>query len=133
MSYDFDNKLELDRRSAGSAKWNWYPSDVIPMWVADMDFRVAEPITRALSNRIAHGVFGYEMPSDALRQAIVAWLKARYAWAIQPDALVFLPGLVSGLNWRCRLDADAGVSALFVRARKQRHDRTKGATRSRRR
>ena len=112
MPYDFDSKL--DRRSAGSAKWTKYPQDVIPMWVADMDFKAAEPITRALSQRIAHGVFGYEEPSASLRQVIVAWLKARYAWDIQPDDLVFLPGLVSGLNVACRAFGHIGDAALMV-------------------
>jgi len=112
MSYNFDSIL--DRRRAGSAKWNWYPQDVIPMWVADMDFQVAEPITRALSDRIAHGVFGYEFPSDALKQTVVNWLKRRYGWEIGPEDLIFLPGLVSGLNLACRAYGHIGDTALVL-------------------
>ena len=112
MPYDFDSKI--DRRSAGSAKWSYYPQDVIPMWVADMDFKSAEPITQALTERIAHGVFGYELPSTSLQQTIIGWLKAHYAWEVQPDDLVFLPGLVSGLNLSCRAFGHIGDAALMV-------------------
>ena len=110
--FDFD--LILDRRNSPSAKWNWFPEDVLPMWVADMDFRTPEPILRAMSERIAHGVFGYEMPSAQLRQTIVDWAKRHYNWRIQPDQIVFLPGLVNGLNLICRIFGQLGDSALML-------------------
>jgi cystathionine beta-lyase len=72
------------------------------MWVADMDFASPAPVLRALQARIAHGVFGYEGPHPDLIEAIVAWLARRYGWQVSPEAIVLLPGLVSGLNLVCR-------------------------------
>lgn len=112
MSYDFE--CELDRRHSTSIKWNWFDEDVIPMWVADMDFKSPEPITQALVQRAQHGVFGYEMPSKSLREAVVAWLQRRHQWTIQPDDLVFLPGLVSGLNLACRAYGHIGDSTAML-------------------
>lgn len=112
MSFNFD--ALIDRRSPGCVKWSHYPEDVLPMWVADMDFAVAEPITRALQARVAHGVFGYEMPTAALREAIVGWLARRHGWHIHADHIVFLPGLVSGLNAVCRAVGRLGDRAACL-------------------
>jgi cystathionine beta-lyase len=91
-----------------------YGEDIIPMWVADMDFKAPEPILRALQDRVAHGVFGYELPSETLREAVVAWLDKRYGWHITPADIVFLPGLVSGLNVVCRAFGHVGESAVVL-------------------
>jgi cystathionine beta-lyase len=89
----------LDRRSAADCKkWRLYPEDILPMWVADMDFGVAEPILAALRRRIAHPVFGYAQAPEALREAIVAAMVDRHGWTIQPEHLVFLPGVEPGFN-----------------------------------
>jgi cystathionine beta-lyase len=97
MQPDFN--LSLDRRSiADCKKWNLYDADVLPMWVADMDFAVAEPILSALRNRLEHPVFGYAKASSALREAIVGWLWQQHQWRIEPDDLVFLPGVEPGFN-----------------------------------
>jgi cystathionine beta-lyase len=112
MQFDFDTVV--DRRNSSSIKWNWYPEDVLPMWVADMDFKTPEPILRALSERVAHGVFGYEIPSKELRQTIVAWLAKQYDWLVQPEEIVFLPGLVNGLNLMNRIFGQTGDSALML-------------------
>jgi cystathionine beta-lyase len=104
----------VNRRNTGCAKWDMYGEDIIPMWVADMDFKAPEPILRALQDRVAHGVFGYELPSNALREAIVAWLDRRYGWHITPNDIVFLPGLVSGLNVVCRAFGHIGESAVVL-------------------
>ncbi|MCS6849068.1 MAG: PatB family C-S lyase [Anaerolineae bacterium] len=111
-TFDFDQII--DRRRPGCVKWASYPSDVIPMWVADMDFRSPEPVRRALAERVAEGVFGYEFPHDALTQAICAWLERRYCWRVQPNEIVFLPGLVSGLNLVCRAFGRVGDSAVVL-------------------
>jgi cystathionine beta-lyase len=110
------------RREFGALKWcdwnagKWDPldADTIPMWVADMDCQAPLPVREALKERIDHGVFGYELPSDELRGHIVSWMHQRYAWAIQPEDLVFLPGLVSGLNLFCRAFGEAGAGALVL-------------------
>ena len=86
----------IDRRQTNSIKWNAYPEDVLPLWVADMDFTVPEPITKALHQAIDHGIFGYEMPGQALREAVVARMKTLYNWEIAPESVVATTGLVSG-------------------------------------
>ena len=72
MTHDFD--MPVDRRASGSVKWGRYPADVIPMWVADIDFAVPPAISDALKRRLEHPVFGYEWPSPRLSGAVVAWL-----------------------------------------------------------
>ncbi len=112
MHFDFDSVV--DRRNSSSIKWKWYPEEVLPMWVADMDFKTPEPILNALQARVAHGVFGYEMPSKELRQTIVVWLAKYYDWNIQPEEIVFLPGLVNGLNLMHRIFGQIGDHALML-------------------
>lgn len=72
------------------------------MWVADMDFSIAEPIQQALTQRLAHPVYGYTVPSNDLRKAIVDHMQNEFDWAINPEWLVFLPGVVTGLAMSCR-------------------------------
>jgi cystathionine beta-lyase len=96
MVFDFDNAPQ--RRGTDSAKWSYFGPDVLPMWVADMDFASPQPIVEALQERVAHGAFGYGWDSASLREALVARMARLYGWTIQPADIVFLPGLVSGLN-----------------------------------
>ncbi len=96
MAYDFDT--QIDRRNTGSNKWSRYPADVLPMWVADMDFAAAPPIVAALMQRLQHPVFGYGSAKPELREQIVADMQARYGWTITPDDIVFLPGVEPGFN-----------------------------------
>jgi cystathionine beta-lyase len=94
MPFDFDRII--DRRQTNSIKWTVYPEDVLPMWVADMDFSVPEQIISALNAAVEHGVFGYEMPSQALRQSVAARMKALYDWDVDEKSVVPVTGLVSG-------------------------------------
>jgi cystathionine beta-lyase len=96
MPYNFDQPIE--RRSSGCAKWNYYDEDVIPMWVADMDFQAPEPILQAMHERIEHGVFGYGYDSQGLIETICARMDQRYQWQVSPDEVVLLPGVVSSFN-----------------------------------
>lgn len=96
MIYNFDELPE--RRSTESVKWNYFGDDVLPMWVADMDFVSPQPVIQALRERIAHGVFGYPGELAGLRETIVEKLEKRYQWKVSPDALVFIPGVVTGIN-----------------------------------
>jgi len=96
MKYDFDRVI--GRKGTDSYKWIDYGDDVLPMWVADMDFVSAEPIIQALHQRIDHGVFGYTRPTLELRTLIQERLKEVYQWEIGEEEIVFLPGLVTGLN-----------------------------------
>jgi cystathionine beta-lyase len=96
MTYDF-NQL-IDRRCTESAKWHVYDEDVLPLWVADMCFLSPEPVSRALHERVDHGIFGYGMEPPDLRPVIVDRLQGLYGWQVDPEALVFVPGVVTGFN-----------------------------------
>ncbi len=96
MQYDFDQVRE--RRGSDSVKWKKYGNEVLPLWVADMDFISAEPIQRDLRQRVDHGFFGYTQPSQELCLVIQERMKRIYQWKIQEAELFFLPGLVAGLN-----------------------------------
>jgi cystathionine beta-lyase len=111
MPFDFDQII--DRRQTGSLKWSAYPQDVLPMWVADMDFRAPQPVIDALVARASHGIFGYENPSSELASIICERLARLYAWSVQPEEITFLPGVVSGLNVTCRAFGAAGSSVLM--------------------
>lgn len=110
MGYDFDTII--DRRASDSAKWHFYNEDVLPMWVADMDFRSPEPILRAMHERVDHGVFGYGGLTAKLREVICERMARLYNWEIHPEAVVSLPGLVCGLNVVSRAIGERGDGAL---------------------
>ncbi len=89
--------------SADSTRWRKYAGrDVIPLWVADMDFAAPPEVVSALQERVANGLFGYGEPWPSLVESVVEHCARAYDWAIQPDWLVWLPGLVSGLHVACR-------------------------------
>jgi cystathionine beta-lyase len=93
----------IDRRGSDSYKWGKYAGrDILPLWVADMDFAAPPPVLAALHRRIDHGVFGYGGPWPSLTESVLAHLKGEYQWSIEPEWIVWLPGLVSGLNVACR-------------------------------
>jgi len=96
MTHNFDQVI--DRRHSDSIKWHYYDEDVLPLWVADMDFNSPEPVVRALRERIEHGVFGYGTEPKELRDLLVARLRDRYGWTVAPEAIVFVPGVVAGFN-----------------------------------
>ncbi len=96
MGSQFDELI--DRRSSDSAKWKYFSPDVLPMWVADMDFCSPEPVIEALRQRIDHGVYGYAFDSAELRDLLVERLRTRHHLEVAPEHLVFLPNLVVGLS-----------------------------------
>ncbi len=103
MKYDFDTYIE--RKKTDCFKWDYgiySKPEMIPMWVADMDFLSPPEITQALHQRIDHGVFGYTFPPEELVEVIVERMKKLYNWDIKPDWFVWLPGLVTGFNVACR-------------------------------
>jgi cysteine-S-conjugate beta-lyase len=104
---DFDEVI--DRRGTSSEKWEKYRGrDVIPMWVADMDFRSPPAVIEALHRRAAHGVFGYTGAPPELIEAVVSMLARDHGWRVDPGWIVWLPGLVCGLNVTCRAVGDDG-------------------------
>jgi len=110
MIYNFDNFP--DRKITESIKWRKFPDDVLPMWVADMDFVSPEPVIRALRARVEHGVFGYPQEPPELRELIVARMAECYHWHIHPEDIVFLPGVVCGFNLACHSVARQGTDIL---------------------
>jgi len=115
MHSKFDFTTPPERRHTDSQKWLKYESrDIIPMWVADMDFRSAPEILDALHTRVDHGVFGYARPCPSTTEAIVAAMQTRYGWTISPEWIVWLPGLVCGLNVTAQAFADAGDEVLTL-------------------
>ena len=98
----------IDRRDSDAIKWSKYAGrDILPMWIADMDFAAPPAIIAALQKRIEHGVFGYGHPSPALIESVLTHLESEYKWQVEAKWLIPLPGLVSGLNLACRaVDGD---------------------------
>lgn len=100
--YDFDKLTE--RRGTNSYKWDSpVDADVLPMWVADMDFEVAPAITKALQERVTQGIFGYTMVPDSYYEAIVDWFKRRHGWTLERDWILYTTGVVPAVS--CALKA----------------------------
>jgi len=113
MTFDFETVVE--RRGTDSQKWQKYAGrDVLPMWVADMDFKSSPAIMTALHERIDHGVFGYARPVKSTIDAFVEAAEKRYGWKVDPTWLVWLPGLVVGLNIVAHAFAQAGEEVLTL-------------------
>ena len=111
MTFDFDTVI--DRASTDSRKWRKFAGqDIIPLWIADMDFAVAPAITAALHRRVDQGIFGYGMPLPPLTQAVVDYCATHYGWQIDPAWLVWLPGLVTGLNVAAGAFGEPGDAVL---------------------
>lgn len=104
---DFDTVTS--RKNTASLKWDKYrDQDILPFWVADMDFKLAEPIQKAVEERVSHGVFGYTVAPDGLSDAIIAHLQNEYQWQVDPSWIVWLPGVVTGLAISCRAFCNDG-------------------------
>ena len=104
----------VDRTNTDSNKWDKYRgTDILPMWVADTDFPIAAEIIEALHRRIDHGIFGYSHPSKRLIDLVVERMQRLYQWHIKPEWLVWVPGVVNGLNLACRSNGSAGDSVFL--------------------
>ena len=111
MTYSFDQII--DRQQTESIKWHHYDPDVLPMWVADMDFRSPEPVIAALLDRVQHGVFGYQQEPAELRKVVVERLAERYHWTVTPEEILLLPGVVTGFNQACHALGQPGDDVLI--------------------
>lgn len=97
MKYDFDEPVP--RRGTNSYKWDTVKDeDVLPMWVADMDFRTAPAIVGALQKRVEHGIFGYTKVPPAYYEAVVNWFRRRHAWLIEKEWIVYTTGVVPAIS-----------------------------------
>jgi cystathionine beta-lyase len=101
MAYNFD-RVPNRRIPAVTNKWTYYPNDVLPMWVADMDFPAPKPILDELGAAVSQGVLGYEMPSKELLETVAARMDRLYHWKVKPEAVVPVTGIVSGFNVAAR-------------------------------
>ncbi|HEU4437730.1 MAG TPA: MalY/PatB family protein [Methylomirabilota bacterium] len=111
MTYDFDRVI--DRRHTLSNKWRKYPADVLPFWVADMDFRSPEPVVRAMRERVEHGVYGYGFDDPEFAEVFADRAQKRYGWKISPEAVVLVAGVIPGFNVACRALTSPGDGLLM--------------------
>ncbi len=111
MKYNFDEII--DRTNTDSMKWEKYKgTDIIPMWVADMDFKAPPAVLDALRKSIDHGVLGYPVVSDKLFETVISVLKKRYGWAVEKEWIKWVPGVVCGVNMVCRAFGKPGKSIV---------------------
>ncbi len=110
MLYNFDEII--DRRDTGSFKWH-YSDDTIPLWVADMDFKTAQPILAAIEQVAQHGILGYTVPTEPLYQAIIDWHGSRYDLWLEQQDILFSPGVVPSLVLMMKVFTEAGDAVLI--------------------
>ena len=110
MLYNFDEII--DRRNTGSFKWH-YSDDTIPLWVADMDFKTAQPILKAIEQVTQHGILGYTLPTEPLYQAIIDWHSSRYDLWLDKQDILFSPGVVPSLVLMMKVFTEAGDAVLI--------------------
>lgn len=113
MKYDFDEIIE--RRGTGSVKWDESPSaDVIPMWVADMDFKAAPAILEAIRKRAEHGVFGYALVEDEYYDAIISWFQRRHQWTIRREEILYTTGVIPAMSCAIKALTMPGEKVLIL-------------------
>lgn len=111
MKFDFDTVI--DRKASDCRKWHKYAGrDVLPLWIADMDFAAPPSIIEAIHRRADHGIFGYAYPLPSVVESVVAYCARRYGWDVRPEWLVWLPGLVTGLNLSAKAFGIAGDGVI---------------------
>lgn len=115
MKFDFDTVIE--RRGTGSAKFDFpvehgYPADILPLWVADMDFQAPPCVIEALHKRVEHGIFGYTDLMEGYFRAVEGWFGSRFGWKLQKEWLVTTPGVVFALSAAVRVMTEPGESVL---------------------
>ena len=111
MKFDFDKVI--DRRDTCSVKWDYGERDVLPMWVADMDFESPREIVDAITERAAQGTFGYTLTPDSYYQAIVDWMKEHQGWKIEKDWFVTTPGVLPALCFAVRAYTQPGDKVII--------------------
>ncbi|MGE9292050.1 MAG: aminotransferase class I/II-fold pyridoxal phosphate-dependent enzyme, partial [Puniceicoccales bacterium] len=111
--FDFDQVI--DRTNTGSLKWGKYAGqDVLPLWVADMDFASPPPVLEALRARVDHEIFGYTLAPTSTQDAVLAYLKRVHGYEAKREWLVWLPGLVPALNVVARAFGETGDASVLT-------------------
>ena len=103
----------IDRRNSECIKWNRFDEDVLPLWVADTDFKCPEAVISALHQRVDHGIFGYGAPPKELNQAVVQRLKRLYDWDVEETEIGYVPGIVTGFNAAIRTFCEPGEAVIY--------------------
>ncbi len=111
MAVNFDQVL--DRRRSDSLKWNAFPEDVLPFWVADMDFLSPAEVIDALSQRIKHGIFGYAVQPRDLDEIVIRWVEEHYHMQAEAEELLYIQGVIRGLNLASRAFLSPGEGIVF--------------------
>lgn len=111
MHFDFDKVV--DRRGEGSLKWDTGAADVLPMWVADMDFPTVPAVVKALEERAVHGIFGYGKVMESYDESARAWLERRHHWKTETEWFTHCPGIVSGLHFSAKAFLKPGEKILM--------------------
>jgi cystathionine beta-lyase len=114
MTTTFDFDRVVDRRDTDSNKWRKFPSDVLPLWVADMDFPSPPAVVQALRARVEHGFFGYLAEHNELPAVVAERVGKRYGWRVSPEAVVALPGVIAGFNQALRALTAPGEGLLIL-------------------
>ena len=109
MQYNFDEII--DRRNTGSVKWHYF-DDTIPLWVADMDFKAAQPILKAIEQVAQHGILGYTKPTAGLYESIFQWHGSRYNLQLDKQNILFSPGVVPSLALMMNVFTEVGDAVL---------------------
>jgi cystathionine beta-lyase len=115
--YDFDTIIP--RRGTGAVKWDAHPhfdadtEDMIPLWVADMDFKAAPFIIDALRRRVEHGVFGYVTVPDSTGEAVVSWFSRKHGWSIEKDWIIYTTGVVPALSAAVKALSEPGDKVII--------------------
>ena len=117
MKYNFDEII--DRRGTESVKWDavserWGRNDLLPLWVADMDFRTPSFVMNALRKRLEHEVLGYTFACEEWYTSIINWLQSRHGWKVKREELTFMPGIVRGLAFAIQCFTEKGDKVMVM-------------------
>ena len=113
MKYDFDELVV--RRGTGCVKWDESPDDeIIPLWVADMDFKAAPAIQDAIRKRAEHGVFGYTVVEDDYYDAVISWFQRRHDWTIRREEILYTTGVVPAMSVAIKALTMPGEKVLIL-------------------
>jgi cysteine-S-conjugate beta-lyase len=110
----------INRKNTGSVKWDTMkeygmPSDILPLWVADMDFKAPVGVIKALSDRVGHGIFGYTLPTDSYYDAVINWMNRRHDWGVQKEWIIIVPGIVPAIHFAVQTYTKEGDGVLVQR------------------
>ena len=111
MKHNFDELV--NRRGTGCKKWDTYPEDVIPMWIADTDFNCPQPVIDAMVKRAQHGIYGYPDNYKTFEESIVNWQKKRFGWEIKPEWVEYTPAVIPAIVYAMHAFTQPGDNVVI--------------------